>query len=84
MSVAAVGVQRFETFSNSPLNTVLDSDAEAAGDGILGRGTVKLGRLRLRDLSAHDEFLLAAPAKNLRQVAKKLLMPKQEHQLAMS
>ena len=40
---------------------------------------LKLGQLRLRGPSgAHDEFLLAATAQNLRRMAKKLLQPKQE------
>jgi len=33
---------------------------------------------------AHDEFLLAATAQNLRRMAKKLFMPKREIELAMS
>lgn len=46
---------------------------------------LKLGQLRLRGPSgAHDEFLLAATAQNLRRMAKKLLLPKQEIKLAMS
>jgi len=45
---------------------------------------LKLGQLRLRGPSgAHDEFLLAATAQNLRRMAKKLLMPKQELKIAM-
>jgi hypothetical protein len=46
---------------------------------------LKLGQLRLRGPSgAHDEFLLAATAQNLRRMAKKLFMPKRELELAMS
>jgi transposase len=46
---------------------------------------LKLGQLRLRGPSgAHDEFLLAATAQNLRRMAKKLLPPKQEMELAIS
>jgi transposase len=46
---------------------------------------LKLGQLRLRGPSgAHDEFLLAATAQNLRRMAKKLLLPKQDIKLAMS
>lgn len=46
---------------------------------------LKLGQLRLRGPSgAHDEFLLAATAQNLRRMAKKLLMPRKEPTLAMS
>ena len=46
---------------------------------------LKLGRLRLCGPSgAHDEFLLAATAQNLRRMAKKLLLPKQDIKLAMS
>lgn len=46
---------------------------------------LKLGQLRLRGPSgAHDEFLLAPTAQNLRRMAKKMLMPKQELKLAMS
>ena len=46
---------------------------------------LKLGQLRLRGPSgAHDEFLLAATAQNLRRMAKKLLLPKQKMKLAMS
>jgi hypothetical protein len=45
---------------------------------------LKLGRLRLRGPSgAHDEFLLAATAQNLRRMAKKLLLSKQNAHLAM-
>ena len=40
---------------------------------------LKLGQLRLRGPSgAHDEFLLAATAQNLRRMAKKLLPPRQK------
>jgi hypothetical protein len=46
---------------------------------------LKLGQLRLRGPSgAHDEFLLAATAQNLRRMAKKLLYPKQNMGLAIS
>ena len=46
---------------------------------------LKLGQLRLRGLSgAHDEFLLAATAQNLRRMAKKLLSEKLEMKLAIS
>ena len=46
---------------------------------------LKLGQLRLRGPSgAHDEFLLAATTQNLRRMAKKLLLPKQNIKLAMS
>ena len=46
---------------------------------------LKLGQLRLRGPSgAHDEFLLAATAQNLRRMAKKLLPPKQKAALVMS
>lgn len=46
---------------------------------------LKLGQLRLRGPSgAHDEFLLAATAQNLRRMAKKLLPPKQKVTLVMS
>lgn len=46
---------------------------------------LKLGQLRLRGPSgAHDEFLLAATAQNLRRMAKKLLLPKPSVQLVMS
>jgi hypothetical protein len=46
---------------------------------------LKLGQLRLRGLSgAHDEFLLAATAQNLRRMAKKLLPTKQNMQLVTS
>ena len=46
---------------------------------------LKLGQLRLRGPSgAHDEFLLAATAQNLRRMAKKLLLPKQDMQLTTS
>ena len=45
---------------------------------------LKLNQLRLRGPSgAHDEFLLAATAQNLRRMAKKLFMTKQELKLAM-
>lgn len=45
---------------------------------------LKLGQLRLRGPSgAHDEFLLAATAQNLRRMAKKLLPPKQKVTLVM-
>jgi transposase len=46
---------------------------------------LKLGQLRLRGPSgAHDEFLLAATAQNLRRMAKKLLLPKPDMKLVMS
>lgn len=46
---------------------------------------LKLGQLRLRGPSgAHDEFLLAATAQNLRRMAKKLLPPIQSVKLVMS
>jgi transposase len=46
---------------------------------------LKLGQLRLRGPSgAHDEFLLAATAQNLRRMAKKLLQTNQDTKLAMS
>jgi len=46
---------------------------------------LKLGQLRLRGPSgAHDEFLLAATAQNLRRMAKKLLRPKQNLNPVMS
>lgn len=46
---------------------------------------LKLGQLRLRGPSgAHDEFLLAATAQNLRRMAKKLFSPKREMGLAIS
>ena len=46
---------------------------------------LKLGQLRLRGPSgAHDEFLLAATAQNLRRMAKKLRPPKQKAALVMS
>lgn len=46
---------------------------------------LKLGQLRLRGPSgAHDEFLLAATAQNLRRMAKKLLQPRQDMQLVLS
>lgn len=46
---------------------------------------LKLGQLRLRGPSgAHDEFLLAATAQNLRRMAKTLLQPKQNMQLIIS
>jgi transposase len=46
---------------------------------------LKLGQLRLRGPSgAHDEFLLAATAQNLRRMVKKLLLPKQSMKLAIS
>ncbi|MDX8124219.1 IS1182 family transposase [Janthinobacterium sp. GMG2] len=45
---------------------------------------LKLGQLRLRGPSgAHDEFLLAATAQNLRRMAKKLLPPRQSVKLVM-
>jgi hypothetical protein len=46
---------------------------------------LNLGELRLCDPSgAHDEFLLAATAQNLRRMAKKLLPTKQNMQLVIS
>jgi hypothetical protein len=46
---------------------------------------LKLGQLHLRGPSgAHDEFLLAATAQNLRRMAKKLLPPKLNMQPVMS
>lgn len=46
---------------------------------------LKLGQLRLRGPSgAHDEFLLAATAQNLRRMAKKLLQSEQNIQLMIS
>jgi hypothetical protein len=46
---------------------------------------LKLGQLRLRGPSgAHDEFLLAATAQNLRRMAKKLLPPNLNMQPVMS
>jgi transposase len=46
---------------------------------------LKLGQLRLRGPSgAHDEFLLAATAQNLRRMAKKLLQPSQDMKLVLS
>lgn len=46
---------------------------------------LKLGQLRLRGPSgAHDEFLLAATAQNLRRMAKKLLQSEQNMQLMIS
>lgn len=46
---------------------------------------LKLGQLRLRGPSgAHDEFLLAATAQNLRRMVKKLLPPKRKVTLVMS
>lgn len=46
---------------------------------------LKMGQLRLRGPSgAHDEFLLAATAQNLRRMAKKLFPVKQNIQLAIS
>ena len=49
------------------------------------RRILKLGQLRLRGPSrAHDEFLLAATAQNLRRMAKKLLLPRQDAKLVIS
>ena len=46
---------------------------------------LKFGQLRLRGPSgAHDEFLLAATAQNLRRMAKKLLQPKQDTEIVIS
>lgn len=46
---------------------------------------LKLGQLRLRGPGgAHDEFLLAATAQNLRRMSKKLLLPRQSVKLLMS
>jgi len=45
---------------------------------------LKLGQLRLRGPSgAHDQFLLAATAQNLRRMAKKLLQPRQNMNLVL-
>jgi hypothetical protein len=46
---------------------------------------LKLAQLRLRGPSgAHDEFLLAATAQNLRRMAKKLLLPNPDMKPVMS